>query len=130
MSNVMVSGGSISGIIDFGDAHHTARVCDLAITLASLLRVVAMSSGDPWRATSDLLDGYQHRIPLESAELDVLGELVLARLVATILISAWRAPDNPDNLDYLTGLDAGSWLMIDELGALSPADLAGRLRLP
>jgi Ser/Thr protein kinase RdoA (MazF antagonist) len=130
MSNVMVSGNSISGIIDFGDAHHTARVCDLAITLASLLRVVALDATDPWQATTDLLDGYQNRTPLAADELEVLGELVLARLVATVLISAWRAPDNPDNLDYLTGLDAGSWLMLDELGALPPADLAHRLRHP
>jgi 4-aminobutyrate aminotransferase-like enzyme/Ser/Thr protein kinase RdoA (MazF antagonist) len=110
LSNVLVDdAGELTGLIDFGDMHHTARVCDLAISLASLLRVAE----NPWSASADFLSGYQRRAPLEPAEAAVIGDLVLARLVATVLISAWRARVHTDNLEYVTGLDAGSWRMLD-----------------
>jgi 4-aminobutyrate aminotransferase-like enzyme/Ser/Thr protein kinase RdoA (MazF antagonist) len=128
MSNVLVDDTGITGIVDFGDMHHTARVCDAAISLASLLRVVTMRREDPWRATAEFLEGYQRVAPLEPEEVDVLGDLLLARLAATVLISAWRVPENPDNVDYLSGLDEGSWLMLDVLTALDPDVLAERVR--
>ena len=46
LSNVLLEADGISGVIDFGDMHHTARVADLAISLTSLLR----ESADPWPA--------------------------------------------------------------------------------
>ncbi|MFI6086275.1 aminotransferase class III-fold pyridoxal phosphate-dependent enzyme [Streptomyces sp. NPDC051217] len=123
LSNVLVDdGGQVSGVIDFGDMHHTARVSDLAIGLASLLRVTA----EPWRPAGRFLDGYQQMTPLEPEEVEVLGELVLARLVATVLISAWRAPLHPENHAYVTSLDEGSWRMIELLSRPSPAALADR----
>ncbi|HET6985653.1 MAG TPA: phosphotransferase, partial [Kribbella sp.] len=64
LSNVLIDAGRISGVIDFGDMHHTARVCDLAISLTSLLR----ESADPWPAASAFLDTYQRVLPLEPEE--------------------------------------------------------------
>ncbi len=128
MSNVLVGSNGIGGVIDFGDMHHTARICDVGISLASLLRVVAMSGTNPWKATEDFLHGYQSRIPLDPSELDVLGDVLVARLLATVLISAWRAPDNPDNVEYLTGLDAGSWSMLELLGAEPSSAVSARLQ--
>jgi 4-aminobutyrate aminotransferase-like enzyme/Ser/Thr protein kinase RdoA (MazF antagonist) len=123
LSNVMVDeAGEVTGLIDFGDMHHTARASDLAIALTSLLRV----ADDPWRAAARFLDGYQRVTPLEPEEAGLLGELVLARLVATVLISAWRAPLHPGNHAYVTSMDDGSWRMIDLLGQPSAADLAAR----
>ncbi len=122
--NVMLGAdGTVSGVIDFGDMHHTARVSDLAIALASFLR----GADDPWQAAGQFLDAYQRITPLEPAEVDVLGELVLARLAATVLISAWRAPLHPENTAYLTGSDAGSWRVIGVLGRLDRARLAARM---
>ncbi len=123
LSNVMLdASGDLSGMIDFGDMHHTARVADLAISLASLLRVAP----EPWEAAGRFLEGYQRVCPLEVDEVDRLGELVLARLVTTVLISAWRAPLHPDKQEYVTGWDAGSWRAIDRLAEPAPADLAAR----
>ncbi|MGH3380765.1 MAG: phosphotransferase [Actinoallomurus sp.] len=123
LSNVMVeASGDLTGLIDFGDMHHTARVSDLAISLASLLRVAP----DRWEAAGRFLDGYQRVTPLEPDEVNWLGELVLARLVTTVLISAWRAPLHPDKEEYVTGWDAGSRRGIDLLAEPSPAELAAR----
>jgi 4-aminobutyrate aminotransferase-like enzyme len=122
LSNVLMAADGITGVIDFGDMHHTARVADLAISLTSLLR----ESTDLWTDAQQFLDAYQRTLPLEPAELDVLGELVLARCVASILISAWRAPLYPDNEEYLTSLVAGSRQVLDQIGDLTRVELAAR----
>ena len=122
LSNVLIGDGRITGVIDFGDMHHTARVCDLAISLTSLLR----ESDDLWTDARRFLDAYQRVLPLDPAEVELIGELVLARSAASILISAWRAPLYPDNEEYLTSLVAGSWRILDELAVMDPTELARR----
>jgi 4-aminobutyrate aminotransferase-like enzyme/Ser/Thr protein kinase RdoA (MazF antagonist) len=122
LSNLLLAGGRISGVIDFGDMHHTARVADLAIGLTSLLR----ESGDLWADAGRFLDGYQRVLPLEPAEVELIGELVLARSAASVLISAWRAPLYPDNEEYLTSLVVGSWRILDQLGDVEQSELANR----
>ncbi len=122
LSNVLMQNGGITGVIDFGDMHHTARVAELAISLTSLLR----ESDDLWGDAARFLDGYQRVLPLEPAEVALIGELVLARSAASVLISAWRAPLYPDNEEYLTSLVAGSWRILDLLADSSPTDLADR----
>ncbi|TCO22263.1 4-aminobutyrate aminotransferase-like enzyme [Kribbella steppae] len=122
LSNVLLQDGRITGVIDFGDMHHTARVADLAISLTSLLR----ESDDLWGDAARFLDGYQRVLPLEPSEVALIGELVLARSAASVLISAWRAPLYPDNEEYLTSLVAGSWRILDLLADSSSADLADR----
>ncbi|WP_426245019.1 aminotransferase class III-fold pyridoxal phosphate-dependent enzyme [Nocardioides sp. LHG3406-4] len=125
LSNVLASpDGTVTGLIDFGDLHHTARVCDLAIALASLLR----EAEDPWTASAEFLTGYQRHAPLEPAEAKVIGELVLARLVATVLISAWRSDLHTDNVAYVSENDEGSWRMLDRLTGISPEDLSLRFQ--
>lgn len=120
LSNVLIDDAAVTGVIDFGDMHHTARVADLAISLTSLLR----ESTDLWADARQFLDAYQRVLPLDPAEVDVLGELVVARSLASILISAWRAPLYPDNEEYLTSLVAGSWNILDELAPLDPTALS------
>jgi 4-aminobutyrate aminotransferase-like enzyme/Ser/Thr protein kinase RdoA (MazF antagonist) len=122
LSNLLLDADGISGVIDFGDMHHTARVSDLAISLTSLLR----ESADPWPAAGAFLDAYQRVLPLEPEEVELIGELVLARLAASVLMSAWRAPLYPDNEEYLTSLVAGSWHGLDLLAHFEPAELAAR----
>ncbi|TDW24408.1 aminotransferase class III-fold pyridoxal phosphate-dependent enzyme [Kribbella kalugense] len=122
LSNVLIGDGRITGVIDFGDMHHTARVCDLAISLTSLLR----ETDDLWTDARQFLDAYQRVLPLDPAEVALIGELVLARSAASILISAWRAPLFPDNEEYLTSLVAGSWRILDQLAGMDPDELADR----
>lgn len=122
LSNLLLQNGGISGVIDFGDLHHTARVAELAISLTSLLR----ESDDLWADAGRFLDGYQRVLPLEPAEVALIGELVLARSAASVLISAWRAPLYPDNEEYLTSLVAGSWQILDQLTEVDRTELADR----
>ena len=128
LSNVLATGDTVTGLIDLGDMHHTAAACDLAVTLASVLRNTATDRpADTWELAAAVLDGYQRHRQLLPEEVDILGELVLARLGVTAAVSARRAAQHADNLGYITRYDVANERALDELAALAPADLARRL---
>jgi 4-aminobutyrate aminotransferase-like enzyme/Ser/Thr protein kinase RdoA (MazF antagonist) len=120
--------GSISGITDFGDIGFTAQAADFAIGLASLLR--GRPAGDIFRAARIATDGYQSRIPLEPLELELLGDLVAARLAAIVTISAWRVERYPENAEYIQAWDADSWALLEQFDALGYDEVAHELGAP
>jgi 4-aminobutyrate aminotransferase-like enzyme/Ser/Thr protein kinase RdoA (MazF antagonist) len=127
LTNVLADGGGVTGLIDVGDMHHTAAACDLAVTMASVLR----NTADPrpagtWELAAAVLDGYQQHRLLQPDEAEILGELVLARLLVTAAISAQRAPQHADNAAYITRYDAANRRVLDELAAFTPAELSRR----
>jgi 4-aminobutyrate aminotransferase-like enzyme/Ser/Thr protein kinase RdoA (MazF antagonist) len=120
----------VAGIVDFGDMSFTARAGDFAIGLVSLLR--GRPEEDVFRVARVAIDGYASRIPLEDEELDLLADLVAARLAALVTISAWRVGRYPENAEYIQSWDADSWALLElfdsigldavarELGARQP----------
>ena len=91
--NVLVEEAAPSfvvGILDFGDTVHTARVCDLGVSLAYLLP----AHGPIWSAVQPFIDGYASVVPLQPEERELLPDLVAARLVQRILIHTARDPEN------------------------------------
>ncbi len=138
LDNVLLDDtGRISAIVDFGDIGHTAQIGDFAIGLASLLR--GRPHADVFRVARIATDGYQSRIPLETEELEVLGDLVATRLAAIVVISAWRVARYPENSEYIQAWDEDSWRLLEligdagcerfseELGAARPAAPTGAL---
>lgn len=126
LTNVLITEGdapTVTGLIDFGDMQHTAAVCDLAVTLTSVLRNTASSqTADTWALTSAVLNGYQRHRTLSHPEVEILGDLVLARLGLTIAISSRRAAKFEDNLDYIDQYNRSTTRVLGELAAL-PADV-------
>jgi 4-aminobutyrate aminotransferase-like enzyme/Ser/Thr protein kinase RdoA (MazF antagonist) len=118
----------VSGITDFGDVAYTAQVADFAIGLAWLLR--GRPAEDVFRAGRIATDGYQSRIPLEPLELELLGDLVAARLAALVTISAWRSGRHPENVAYIQASDEGSWALLQQFEALGYDDVARELGAP
>jgi len=115
LDNVLLDDdGRISAIVDFGDICHSAAVGDLAVGIASLMR--GRPVDDVFRIARIAADGYASRLPLEPVELDVLGDLVAARLAAIVTISAWRVARYPENAAYIQAWDDDSWALL-ELGA-------------
>lgn len=128
LTNILVAENAISGLVDLGDMHHTAAVCDLAATITSVLRNTAPEQvSGTWHLAGAVLRGYQRHRLLLPEEVDVLGELILARLALTEVISTGRADDHPDNRDYITRYDQANRRVLDELSALDPGDLRQRL---
>jgi 4-aminobutyrate aminotransferase-like enzyme/Ser/Thr protein kinase RdoA (MazF antagonist) len=118
----------IAGIVDFGDMSFTARAGDFAIGLVSLLR--GRAEEDVFRLARIAIDGYRSRIPLEPEELDLLADLVSARLAALVAISAWRVERFPENAEYIQSWDADSWTLLEHFDALGADAVARELGAP
>ncbi len=127
LSNVLANGNGVTGLIDFGDMHHTAAVCDLAVALAAVLRNGASTQPlGTWELASAVLFGYQQHRLLEPAEVDLLGDLVLARLAITAVISADRAARYADNHAYITQYDATNERVLRLLADLPAGTLTAK----
>ena len=118
----------ICGIVDFGDTSHTAQVADFAVGLASLLR--GRTDEDVFRTARIAIDGYASRIPFEPEELEMLADLVAARLATIVTISAWRVERYPENAEYIQAWDADSWALLELFAATGADEIACRFGTP
>src|SRR6266513_150961 len=129
LDNVLLDGqGRISAIVDVGDVGFSAQVADFAVGLASLVR--GRPDDDVVRAARLAIDGYQSRIPLEPLELELLGDLVAARLAAIVTISAWRVERYPENAAYIQAWDDDSWKLLEQFEAYGSDKVAVELGAP
>ncbi len=129
LDNVLLDDrGRISAIVDFGDVGFSAQVADFAVGLASLVR--GRPNDDVFRAARLAIDGYQSRIPLEPLELELLGDLVAARLAAIVTISAWRVERYPENAAYIQAWDDDSWKLLEQFDAYGSDKVAVELGAP
>ena len=105
--NTLISADAsrVCGIIDFGDVTVTALVNDVAIAAAYQLS----DEPDLLAPALDLIAGYHATTPLTAAELDLLPDLILARIVARIIISEWRAERFPENRAYVLRNTPRAW---------------------
>ncbi len=115
----------LSGILDFGDCCHTALAADVAVALASLLRGRPVEDVFPIGRIA--LDGYSSRLALDPLELELLGDLVAARLAAIVSISAWRARRFPENAAYIEAWDDDSWRLLELLDEVGSEEVAREL---
>jgi 4-aminobutyrate aminotransferase-like enzyme/Ser/Thr protein kinase RdoA (MazF antagonist) len=118
----------LSGILDFGDCCHTALAADVAVALASFLR--GRPAEDVFRVGRIALDGFASRLPLELHEVELMGDLVAARLAAIVSISAWRSRRYPDNAAYIEAWDDDSWNLLELLDGLDSDEVARALGAP
>ncbi|MFZ1469939.1 MAG: phosphotransferase [Paracoccaceae bacterium] len=86
----------LTGILDFGDMVRTPRICDLAVAASYHL-----DGDNPLTALQALIAGYTTRLPLTRDETALLYDLIIARMITTLTISAWRASLYPDNATYI-----------------------------
>jgi 4-aminobutyrate aminotransferase-like enzyme/Ser/Thr protein kinase RdoA (MazF antagonist) len=118
--------GRISGIIDWGDMSFSALVCDVSSALEALLALRSPEEVVP--LAMRFVDGYGSVTPLEPIELEVLPDLLTARLVTVAVLFGWRAERHPDN-DYLHGWEEGLWPLLSFLVDGGGDALRERLRV-
>ena len=114
----------ISGIIDFGDLTSTARVNDLAVTAAYQVA----DSDDPLAPARELIAAYHAVTPLNAAEFDVLFDLIVTRMVMTVVISSWRATRYPENRAYILRNNQPAWARLNRMANLSPTEAMQQIR--
>jgi 4-aminobutyrate aminotransferase-like enzyme/Ser/Thr protein kinase RdoA (MazF antagonist) len=111
--NLLVDAGgeSIGGILDFGDMIHAPRILEPAVAMSELLAHAIV----PLAGVTDVLRGYARGQALEFAEVEVLYELVSARLAVMVLIHAWRSRHDAAGARLLDGGAAQAGRALDQL---------------
>lgn len=87
----------LTGIIDFGDMVLAPLIDEVAVASAYLLTASPGALG----TVPEFVAAYHSILPLESAEIAALPQLIELRHAITILITNWRASRYPDNRDYI-----------------------------
>ena len=123
--NALISadGRRVCGIIDFGDVTVTALVNDIAIAATYQLS----DEPDLLAPALDLISGYHATTPLTAGELDLLPDLILARIVARIIISEWRAERFPGNRAYILRNTPRAWEHLNRLLSIPGEQIAARI---
>nr|WP_240950021.1 phosphotransferase [Novosphingobium sp. ERN07] len=90
----------IAGIIDFGDSVHTARVCDIAVGM-----IGQMADRDSAGAMIEaFLSGYECIAPLAAGEREILPQLVAARVVQNVVMTAFYQQETGES-GHFSGFD-------------------------
>ena len=121
---ITADGGHVGGIIDFGDVTVTALVNDVAIAVANLLA----DDADPFGPALDFIAGYHATTRLTTAELNLLPDLILGRVVARIIISEWRAERFPENRAYVLRNTPRAWQQLHRLLSIRNEQTAARIQ--
>ena len=103
----------IAGLIDFGDAVHTAVVCEVAITIAYAI----LRHPDPVAAGALVLRGYCRVRPLSRAERSLVPHLALTRLAVSVTQSVRERALNPEN-SYISVTEGPAWRVLATIDAL------------
>jgi 4-aminobutyrate aminotransferase-like enzyme len=116
LDNVLLDGNHrVSGIVDFGDLTHSAVVCDLAVSLVSLM----WGRNDFMDAARAAVHGYRSVTELDGPELRLIGDLVRARLAALVTIGHWRVLRYPDNASYIMANVDLAWDLLESLDGIA-----------
>jgi 4-aminobutyrate aminotransferase-like enzyme/Ser/Thr protein kinase RdoA (MazF antagonist) len=114
---------NITGIIDFGDMVYAPTVVEVAIAAHD-----SVSSDDLTESLCAVVAGFDSVLPLEEEEIDLVYDLILARLAATATIIAWRKVMRPDQLDYIHESEVPCWETIEALLTRGRAQVRASLR--
>ncbi len=113
--NIIVRNGEVAGLIDFGDVHFGAPVCELAIACA----YAAFGEDDPLAAIQHVVRGYCEVYPLTAIEHDILFLLILTRLAVSVTNSAYLKSLDPTN-HYASVSETNAWAVLEKLAAMHP----------
>ena len=114
---------TICGVIDFGDALHTHLVNELAIACA----YGVMGLPDPLTAACEMTQGFHQVQPLKEDEVEVLFDMIAARLLITVASAAHNQQAEPDNV-YLQVSAQPAWEVLQKWRKIPPALAHYRLR--
>lgn len=114
----------IAGIIDFGDALAAPAIADLGTALA-----YQMDEGEaPLARVLAFTRAWHRERPLSDAEIELVPELMAARMVLTIAITHWRAGLQPENRPYILRNNPGAWAGLRRLDGHAPGEVAALIR--
>jgi hydroxylysine kinase len=88
---------TVTGVLDFGDSLAGPVAMDVAVAACYQFG----GAPDPLEPSLEVVAGYHAADPLDDGDLPLIGEFMLLRLAARIIVSQWNAARDPGNKDYL-----------------------------
>ncbi len=104
----------VVGLIDYGDALHSATICNLAIAAAYAM----LGKADPLAAAAQIVVGYHAEFPLTEPELAALFPLICTRLAVSVTNAAYQQQAEPAN-EYLVISEKPAWTLLEKLAGLN-----------
>lgn len=96
----------VTGVIDFGDAVHTARIADVAVGVIGQLSAPE-GAEDAFHA---FVEAYQELSPLDTEEFLLLPWLVAGRIVQNVILTSWYRSRHPEEEHFAAfGRDFFAW---------------------
>ena len=120
--NILVAGGKVCGLLDFGDCLRNPMICELGIALAYLL----LDEPDPFASGARIVAGYHGVRPLSATELEILFPLLCGRLAVSLVISAERRRIDPDRSAWFVTEERG-WRALERYLRIDPVAAASTL---
>ncbi len=114
--NLLISKNNVAGLIDFGDMVHTATIHELAIAMAYSLMYI----DEPLPVAFELVKAYHSILPLQREELNVLYYLIAARLCISLVMSAKKESEQPDN-EYCQVSAKPAWGLLHKWIQINPS---------
>ncbi|CAK9800193.1 Hydroxylysine kinase [Anthophora plagiata] len=115
---VMSSNGrEIAAVIDFGDAHRTCLIFELAITLCYMIL-----QADDIEMGKHVIEGYQDIRKLTDLEKRILKVTVCARICQSLVMGAYSHLHDPQN-EYLLVTQKSGWTLLKKLWPLNQDDV-------
>lgn len=108
---ILGDGNAITGLIDFGDLFHGPLILDLANALSDFLT----NGTDPEPLWDALVRGFASVTPIRPEELEHLYDLMVMRQLITVLITAIRQAETPDQSNYMVASGFGTMAALEAM---------------
>lgn len=115
--------GRVSGVLDFGDMVRTPLVADLAVAASYMTH----HPDGALHSVTDMVAAYHGVVPLLAVEIGLLRDLIVARLVTTIVITEWRAARYPQNAPYILRNNGSARAGLNRFATLPHQDVTATL---
>ena len=113
--NVLCDGLEVTGLIDFGDAVYSRTIYNVAIAATYL----SLDRTNPIEVTADFVKGYHDVFPLRENEIEVLFNVMAARMCMSLLHSAHAASKKKDT-EYIKISERPMWQLLRKWITINP----------
>jgi hydroxylysine kinase len=124
--NLLAVADRVTGVLDFGDS--LAGPVTMDVGVAACYQFGDGAGTDPLTPALHMIAGYHAVDPLGPDDPALIGEFMLLRLAARIIVSRWNAAREPANRDYLLRRTPRAAAHFAALRAIGPDLVANRIR--